>query len=90
MRQRSRAFIVADAAKPADRVVFINAGAWSVFMFWPSTGRLKYQNILSALYTGVICLGALMSSGLDPGRNSDNDRILYLLLCLMIDRYRNG
>lgn len=71
MRQRSRAFIVADAAKPADRVVFINAGAWSVFMFWPSTGRLKYQNILSCLpaYSDIdICLGALIGRGLDPSR----------------------
>jgi len=26
MRQRSRAFIVADASSPDDRVIFINAG----------------------------------------------------------------
>jgi hypothetical protein len=29
MRQRSRAFIVADASKPENRIVFINAGTFS-------------------------------------------------------------
>lgn len=28
MRQRSRAFIVADASSPNDRILFINSGAY--------------------------------------------------------------
>jgi hypothetical protein len=37
MRQRSRAFIVADVSNPSERVLFINSGTSSIFIFNPST-----------------------------------------------------